>query len=129
LVCLLAFLVDQAIETLASLLGTLLDLLLPLAGRLTHAPLPVLAHGLGRVGELARGLRLGQRPSFCLFRPGDRRLGPLELDTHRIGPAGKLVGDRDRHSSETIRGVVHCRLGGGDRRPECLRQQPRAITG
>ena len=128
LVCLLAFLVDQAIETLASLLGTPLDLLLPLAGRLTHAPLPVLAHGLGRVGELARVLRLGQRPSFCLFRPGDRRLGPLELDPHRIGTAGKLVGDRDRDPSQTVSGVVCSRLGGGGRRPERLRQQPRAVA-
>jgi hypothetical protein len=99
LLCLLAFLVDQATEPFASLLGAPFNLLLPLTGRLLHAPFPVLAHGLGRVGALARGLRLGQRLSFYLFRPGDRRLGPLELDLHRIGGAGKLVGNRDRHSS------------------------------
>src|SRR4029450_11173241 len=77
LLCLLAFLVDQAIATLAGLLGTPFNLLLPLTGRLTPAPFPVLAHGLGRVGELARGLRLSQRLPFCLFRPGSLRLGPF----------------------------------------------------
>ena len=91
LLWLLAFLVDQAIETLASLLGTPLNLLLPLTGRLTHAPFPVLAHGLGRVGALARGLRLGQRLSFCLFRPGAAVSARLSLTTTESGAPGSLA--------------------------------------